>query len=194
MNHSACCFGLVSIFSIVACSSGASGGGGSGGSGAMGGGGGTSGSGATGGSANVMALDTTGRSCNQTAAAGSAAAPDLAVDALNGSVSYDSTTGDMSVQVSYSNIGQADAGPYTVGIFLYPNTNAPCSAYYVGDFSDPGLASQAVFSGTATVHLQQLDKAVPPGGYQVGYVVDVDNQVVEASESNNVKTVGVVHL
>ena len=174
----------------------------------MGGGGGTSGSGATGGSANVMALDTTGRSCNQTAAAGSgartraddrqhagsAAAPDLAVDALNGSVSYDSTTGDMSVQVSYSNIGQADAGPYTVGIFLYPNTNAPCSAYYVGDFSDPGLASQAVFSGTATVHLQQLDKAVPPGGYQVGYVVDVDNQVVEASESNNVKTVGVVHL
>ncbi len=139
-------------------------------------------------------VDRTGISCNGGAQPSATEAPDLAVDLINGGSSYDSTTGDIKVNFSYLNAGLVAAGPYKVGIFLYPDVSDRCEAYYLSQFSKGGLEPSNSHSGTATTHLKDLPQAVPHGDYEVGFVLDVENAVVESRENNNVKILGIVRL
>ncbi len=138
--------------------------------------------------------DRTGISCNGGAQPSATEAPDLAVDLINGGSSYDSTTGDIKVDFSYMNAGRVAAGPYEVGIFLYPDVSDRCEAYYLSKFSKGGLEPSYFHSGTATTHLKDLPQPVPLGDYEVGFVLDVENALPESRENNNVKILGVVRL
>jgi hypothetical protein len=169
--------GLLWCCVVLFIGCGAPGGGTDGGSGS--GGGSAAGGGAGGGSA--ASLDTSGNSCNQrTATSGSTV--DLAIGTLNTGWSWDSTTRQLSVQFSYMNTGSTDAAMYGVGLFLYPDAAQLCQAYHVGQFTRAGLTHGYIHSGTASVTLTD----VPPGSYKVGFVVDYDSKLGEASEANNV--------
>lgn len=141
------------------------------------------------------AIDVTGKGCNQSAVPSTdSQAPDLAVDRINGSLSYDSTSGDLKIGFSFGNVGKSTAGPYLVGIFLYPDITNRCRAYYVSQFSRPGLEVNGLSSGVATTNLKKLDPPLPSGGYEVGYVLDVESQLPEALETNNFKALGTINV
>jgi hypothetical protein len=138
-------------------------------------------------------LDRTGRSCNRSSKADDPSGPDLAVDRLNSSMTYNGDTTELKVGFSYGNIGKAAAGPYQIGIFLYPNVTDRCQAYFVSFFKNVGLEASHLHSGTATLMLNKVGD-LPPGPYEVGYVLDLDNVITEASEANNTRSVGTIRF
>lgn len=81
-----------------------------------------------------------------------------------------------------ANQGLADAGPFTVGLFLSTDAQVDLSDLRVGWRALAGLAVGETSTSTAQL---VLPTDVPAGLYTVGLVADDSDTVVETSEGNN---------
>ncbi|MDD1719305.1 MAG: hypothetical protein LUQ25_04535 [Methanoregulaceae archaeon] len=87
---------------------------------------------------------------------------------------------------SVRNQGTGDAGAFSVGFYLSPDTTITTADPRIGSRHYSGLGA-----GVAGPNLHTsvtVPSSVPTGTYYVGMIIDPDNAVVEGNENNNVKT------
>jgi subtilase family serine protease len=135
-------------------------------------------------------LETSGASCNHVSPGTGSGLPDLAVELIGGSISYDSGTGDVTLVFTIANLTGANASPFTIAFYAYPDSTNLCRAYRIGDHQTTGIPHNMQLHETAIIHTSHAESHPPPGTYQIGFVADADNAVPESNETNNVRTFG----
>lgn len=99
---------------------------------------------------------------------------------------YDQSTHVLEVHISVWNNGPVAAGPYETSLYLSTNTTISPSDFLLGVFTDSDGQQPNTYSNLNTGP-QDLDAAgLSAGTYYVGWIFDVNNDVLESDENDNI--------
>ena len=111
--------------------------------------------------------------------------PNLTSQGQPASYNYNSTTGQLTINVRVINDGGADAGSSTLGYYLSSDTTITTSDCKLGTDSVAALAPGAYSNETITINDICTIGCVSTGTWYVGFIIDETDTVTEDNEGDN---------
>lgn len=91
----------------------------------------------------------------------------------------------LNISATATNNGTGPSGNSTLGYYLSTNTIISTLDYRIGSDAVAGLAVGATGVETLNIDVLNVQPAIPPGTYNVGYIWDVNASVNELNENDN---------
>ncbi len=108
---------------------------------------------------------------------------DLTYNSSSNSLTVNDTKINLDIEVK--NNGTQNSGAFNVAFYLSNNSSVTTSDYLIGTKSVSGLNSGSTISLNLLEDVATITPEIPEGDYYIGYIIDYQNTISEANESNN---------